>query len=1058
MNTEYEHFWNQYRPKYGPNTAILLMVGKFYEMYDVQDPETGQTSFNVRDICDFLGLQLTVRRGEAPGGKDVLFAGIPEQVLHKWAGRLTDNGWTVVVIDQVKDRVGKVVRREVSRILSPGTHWEHAASHETPSIVGIWMSAGATFGAPPTFGAAAFDLSTGITSTLSGEASGRTDVWSSDDLTHYLQVQSPRELIFWWAGDALDRPDEPTIRRRLAYPSGALHVRQTGPSALDVSLARENFLREVYNIQSLLPVREWLHLRDDTISELALCHLLLFVKEHLPSAFERLHQNQRWSPPAAMRLGNNALTQLQIIAPRLQDSVLGLFGSCITPMGKRGIRGRLLQPTADADILQRRYGQLGAFMEATDNQRKNIQKLLRAMFDLPRLHRRMICSQTTAADIGCLHQSYLAAELLAIAVPTALQPPPTLLTALSEWRQGVFEREFSVEKAQQATASPDITFLQASAEKNADIFRLEGQLASVRAEAGKFCAMAKAMAGVNGDAIRLEERDTVPYGVRATTTALKNFKAATAPGGAASLVEAFKDVSIKSQTSGGWIETPWLEALNAKAFRLREALSSALKVALPDICRTASEAAEINGLWRMLEDWVEDVDIVQCLARVSEERAYVRPTLQAGESATFSAKNLRHPLIESILTRTEYVKHNVELGPETLGWLVYGMNASGKSSLMKSIGIAVHLAQCGCYVPASEFSLTPFKSIYTRILNQDNLWAGLSSFAVEMSEMREILAAADEHTLVLGDELCSGTESTGAQALVAAGIEWLSERKARYVFATHLHGLTDILPAPESLKLQVWHLRVIYDAARDRLIYDRSLRPGSGSSQYGLEVARAMHLPTEFLTKAHAYRRKLLGSVNEAEATGSAWNSAVQRRACEMCGAAMVRDLEVHHIRPRVEAAGAMHFTDGAGRDDARNLIVVCQRCHDEHHAGRLDIQPLRMTSDGPVRVPVPAPSVSTPALVSETVKTLDFSKFKYTSSIESSSAHSALGPLGTTEAASSSHPKSKWTVAEQETIMDVLRKNPGVSLKLLVFKLQASHEIEISEGALRKVRTTGGF
>jgi DNA mismatch repair protein MutS len=1052
MNTEYEQFWNQYRPKYGPNTAILLMVGKFYELYDIQDPETGQTSFNVRDICDFLGLQLTVRRGDAPGGKDVLFAGIPEQVLHKWAGRLTDNGWTVVVIDQVKDRTGKVVRREVARILSPGTHWEHAASHETPSIVGIWMSAGPTFGAPPTFGAAAFDLSTGITSTLSGEACGRTDVWSSDDLTHYLQVQAPRELIFWWAGDALDRPDEPTLRRRLAYPAGALHIRQAGPSALDVALARENFLREVYNIQSLLPVREWLHVREDTIAELALCHLLLFVKEHLPSAFERLHQNQRWSPPAAMRLGNNALTQLQIIAPRLQDSVLGLFGSCITPMGKRGIRARLLQPTADADILQRRYDQLGAFMGAAENQRKNIQKLLRAMFDLPRLHRRMICSQTTAADIGCLHQSYLAAELLALAVPAALQPPPTLLTALSEWRQGVFEREFSVEKAQQATASPDITFLQASAEKNADIFRLEGQLAGVRGEATKFCATAKAMAGVGSDAIRLEERDTVPYGLRGTTTALKSFKAATAPGGAASLIDAFKDVSVKSQTSGGWIETPWLEALNAKTLRLREALASALKVCLPDICRTVSEVAESSSLWRMLEDWVEGVDIVQCLARVSEERAYVRPTLQAGESAAVSAKNLRHPLIESILTRTEYVKHNVELGSETFGWLVYGMNASGKSSLMKSIGIAVHLAQCGCYVPASEFVITPFKSIYTRILNQDNLWAGLSSFAVEMSEMREILAAADEHTLVLGDELCSGTESTGAQALVAAGIEWLSERRARYVFATHLHGLTDILPAPESLRLQVWHLRVVYDAARDRLIYDRSLRPGSGSSQYGLEVARAMHLPTEFLTKAHAYRRKLLGSVNEAEATGSAWNSAVQRRACEMCGAGIIRDLEVHHIRPRVEAAGAAHFTDGAGRDDARNLIVVCQRCHDEHHAGRLDIQPLRMTSDGPVRVPVPATVTAaslTPAPAQESVKTLDFSQFKYAGSIGSSVLSDATQPT---------HTKSKWTAAEQETIMDVLRKNPGVSLKLLVFKLQASHGIEISEGVLRKVRTSGGF
>lgn len=1054
MNAEYEYFWNQYRPKYGPNTAIFLLVGKFYELYDIQDPETGETQFNVRDIADFLTIQLTVKRGEAPGGKDILFAGVPEQVLHKWAGRLTDNGWTVVVVDQVKDRAGNVTRREVTRILSPGTHWENASSTITPSIVGIWMSAGATFGAPPTFGAAAFDLSTGITSTVSGETTGRTDVWNSDDLTHYLQVQAPRELIFWWAGDAIDCPDEGTLRRRLSYPTGALHIRPAGPTALSSALARENFLREVYNIQSLLPVREWLHLRDDTIAEYALCHLLLFVKEHLPSAFERLQQNEVWSPPVAMRLGNNALTQLQIIAPRIQDSVLGLFGACITPMGKRAIRARLLQPTADPAILQHRYDQLAAFISADEIQQKNVQKLLRAMFDLPRLHRRIVCSQTSAADIGCLHQSYLAAELLAGVVPSALAPPPTLLTVLSTWRTTVFEREFSVEKAQQASTSSDVTFLQASAEKNPEIFRLERQLADARDEATKFCATAKAMAGVNGDAIRIEERDATPYGIRATTTALKAFKSATVPGGAASLVEAFKGVTVKSQKSYGWIESPWLDSLNAKTVRLREALATSLKVSLPEICRVVSESAEKSNLWKMLEAWVEEVDIVRCLAHVSAVRGYIRPQLVAGDSASFKAKNLRHPLIESILTRTEYVKHDVSFGPDALGWLVYGMNASGKSSLMKSIGIAVHLAQCGCYVPASEFEFTPFKAIYTRILNQDNLWAGLSSFAVEMSEMREILAAADEHTLVLGDEMCSGTESVGAQALVAAGIEWLSERRARYVFATHLHGLMDILPPPESLKLQVWHLRVIYDAVHDRLIYDRSLRPGSGSSQYGLEVARAMHLPTEFLTKAHAYRRKLLGSVTEAEATASAWNSAIQRRACEMCGTSTVRDLEVHHIRPRAEAIGT-RFADGAGRDDARNLIVVCQRCHDEHHAGRLDIQPLRMTSDGPVRMPVPAPVPEpAPELVQESAtKSLDFSKFRYSGSIGTN----ATTTISTPEQ-HSAHSKSKWSMEQQETIMNMLRKNPGVNLKLLVFKLQADHGVEISEGALRKVRTAGGF
>ena len=93
------------------------------------------------------------------------------------------------------------------------------------------------------------------------------------------------------------------------------------------------------------------------------------------------------------------------------------------------------------------------------------------------------------------------------------------------------------------------------------------------------------------------------------------------------------------------------------------------------------------------------------------------------------------------------------------------MNASGKSTLMKATGICILLAQAGCFVPAKEMILRPFRSIYTRILNQDNIFAGLSSFAVEMSELRDILRNATSNTLVLGDELCAGTESISAQAL-----------------------------------------------------------------------------------------------------------------------------------------------------------------------------------------------------------------------------------------------------------------------------------------------------
>ena len=352
--------------------------------------------------------------------------------------------------------------------------------------------------------------------------------------------------------------------------------------------------------------------------------------------------------------------------------------------------------------------------------------------------------------------------------------------------------------------------------------------------------------------------------------------------------------------------------------------------------------------------------------------------------------------------------HDVALGSgNNKGWLVYGMNASGKSSLMKSIGIAVHLAQCGCYVPATNLRLAPYRALFTRILNQDNLWAGLSSFAVEMSEMRDILRAADGYTLVLGDELCSGTESVSAKALVAAGIEWLSERKSSYVFATHLHGLTDVLPEPSSISLKVWHLKVTTDPFSGKLIYHRNLQSGSGSSLYGLEVAKAMDVPIKFLDKAHQIRRRLLGTAAEEDAPVSAWNNTIIRRNCELCGSSEVRGLEVHHIKPRSEG----------GDNHASNLMVLCDACHDKHHA---------------------APEAS---LASVTL-------------VETSDGLERIVPSEVLKQKKSSSSKSKTVNDEDLSIItETISSFPNLSAKQIVFRLNSVHNITISEWKVRQIK-----
>jgi DNA mismatch repair protein MutS len=382
-----------------------------------------------------------------------------------------------------------------------------------------------------------------------------------------------------------------------------------------------------------------------------------------------------------------------------------------------------------------------------------------------------------------------------------------------------------------------------------------------------------------------------------------------------------------------------------------------------------------------------------------------------------------------------YVQHDVTLGKDEKGWLVYGMNASGKSTLMKAVGICVLLAQAGCFVPATAMNLTPFRAVYTRILNHDNLFAGLSSFAVEMSELRDILRSADPYTLVLGDELCAGTESVSAMSLVSAGIQWLSAKGAKYIFATHLHDLPKILGDPKTLGLQIWHLHVEYNPATKKLVYDRRLMPGSGSSLYGLEVARAMDLPHEFLELAKANRHALLGSVKEQDALGSSWCPTIRRRACELCGNAVVADLEVHHIEQRALANEKGILPNGTPMNAPSNLVVLCEACHDAHHAGTVAINTVVETSEGPERSTRSSSPVSAGAGAGA-----------------GAGARAGAGAATASVSSGSSAPKGKWSAEEVEAIELSLRQYKTASLKAVSYQLKTAG-IDISPSSLSVFR-----
>ena len=364
---------------------------------------------------------------------------------------------------------------------------------------------------------------------------------------------------------------------------------------------------------------------------------------------------------------------------------------------------------------------------------------------------------------------------------------------------------------------------------------------------------------------------------------------------------------------------------------------------------------------------VSEIDIFCVNAFNSFEYSYNRPTIVENEHSFLIAKDIRHPIVERIQTQNRYIENDISLGivPDNFkdmeteqkcnGILLYGVNSSGKSTLMKSVGLNVIMAQAGMFVPCSSFTYSPYKHIFTRINGNDNIYKGMSSFTVEMTELKNILDRCNKNSLILGDELCSGTEAVSALAIVASGILDILSKNGNFIFATHLHELCDldVIKNVEILnKIQVYHIHVDTDN-NGNIVFDRKLTKGKGSSIYGLEICKYLKLPEEFLKNAEKIRKQLMDvSTNLVEPKTSKYNSKLIVSSCGVCGYIPNGGipLDTHHIvyQQTQDENGFVKINNtNFHKNQEYNLIPLCKKCHDEEHNGNLNIKGYIETTNG---------------------------------------------------------------------------------------------------------------
>ena len=290
-----------------------------------------------------------------------------------------------------------------------------------------------------------------------------------------------------------------------------------------------------------------------------------------------------------------------------------------------------------------------------------------------------------------------------------------------------------------------------------------------------------------------------------------------------------------------------------------------------------------------ITDKISYIDFINSGSKLSLKYNYCKPIIEDADKSFIDFKNLRHPIIERI-TEYEYVPHSLCIGKELNGILLYGVNSSGKSSLMKAIGMSVILAQIGYYVPADKYTYYPYNSIITRISGNDNLFKGLSSYTLEIYEIKNILKRISKNTLVIADELCKGTEYNSALIIVMSLLETLNKYESSFITATHLHEILSFNRFLNLPKIKAFHLHVDYDEVNKKLIYDRILREGNGKTEYGLDVAKCIMDDDNFINLAEIIKKEYNNNNQILTNKKSNYNSNLYITNCYLCSSKKFRN------------------------------------------------------------------------------------------------------------------------------------------------------------------------
>ena len=785
-----------------PDAILFFRLGDFYETFD-EDAEITSRE---------LDIVLTSRN--VAKGVRVPMAGIPYHAVENYLSRLIERGYHVAICEQVGDEPVKgLVPREVTRVVTPGTLVEPGLLPGDANNYLMCVASG-----EDRAGVAYVDITTG--------EFAATELHSGDLLSAIraeLMRLNPAEVLH---PDSFQF-DDGVPGHFTSWPSFRFETGRCQGAILDHFEAAS---LEGYGLSGL------------PYATRAAGAILQYLKETQPAALNLLTSLSTYSLNEFMTLDAATRRNLELTETirrgSKQSSLLGVLDHSVTPMGKRLMSQWVSKPLLDVNKIRERQDGVAYFV-GEGLERIEFRNDIKTLGDLERLTQRIVGGSAQPRDLVSLRET--------------LRQLPTILGSLPQ-DHPAFTRvlqDFNLCSEELNLIESALEFEPPATLQNIGIIRkgfsseLDGVLErskSAREWIANLEGVERKRTGIKS--LKVGYNKVFGYYIEVTK----------------SNVEMVPDEYIRKQTlvNAERYITPELKEYETLVLNAEERIREIEGRIFHQICDQLSGSSR-----RLLATAraIARLDVLAGLAEAAVKGKYVRPDVVSED--LLDIQGGRHPVVERSLSGERFIPNDVVFEDGERIRIITGPNMSGKSTLIRQVALIVLMAQIGSFVPADEAKIGLIDRIFTRIGAQDEIFAGQSTFMVEMLETAYILNHATGRSLLILDEIGRGTSTYDGVSIAWAVVEYIHNHpnlRSKTLFATHYHELTqlaDLLPG-------VRNYNVVVSEADGKVVFLHKVVAGGADRSYGIHVAQLAGLPRPVVQRAGEILDQLEASSGKA--------------------------------------------------------------------------------------------------------------------------------------------------------------------------------------------------